>query len=352
MKICLLTRRFDLSGAGVGRVSGEILKRLQDTEHEIIPISTDGNSLASYLKYSAIDIKRELPMDCNVYHALTPIESLWLPKNKAIVTFHDLFPIAYPDRQGAGIGADKVKQVIASRYFEMCSRVAARCKIITCNSIETKQDMVKYLKIPGDRIIVMKWGIRNNLEPKQKQDNIFRIGYLGQLDRRKRVHLLIEAFMQNKLESELVIGGIGNEERALKQLAEGDSRIKFLGFIDNGELVDFYNSLDLFVFPTAVEGLGFPILEAMACKVPVVVLKDAAIPEIVKSRCAIIPTEALSRFLADAIAYRDNLTWLLSQAGGFGWLLDSNCHFAKEFDWDKTVEGYLSLYKEIAEQNK
>ena len=70
MKICLLTRRFDLSGAGVGRVSGEILKRLQDTEHEIIPISTDGNSLASYLKYSAIDIKRELPMDCNVYHAL------------------------------------------------------------------------------------------------------------------------------------------------------------------------------------------------------------------------------------------------------------------------------------------
>ena len=41
---------------------------------------------------------------------------------------------------------------------------------------------------------------------------------------------------------------------------------------------DFYNSLDLFVFPTSIEGYGMPIVEAMACGKPVITLEDAEIP--------------------------------------------------------------------------
>lgn len=332
MRICLLTRHFGPSGAGIGRVSWEIWQGLQDKNHEIVGVSTSEKSLASYLIYSLVSIRPQIPEDYDVYHALTPIESLWIPKSKAVVTFHDLFPLMHKGRQGAGIGGNKVKQAIASRYFGYCAKAATRCRIIACNSEQTRQDIVQYLRVSSDRVRVVKLGIPDNLEPQSKPDSVFRIGYLGQLDRRKRVHLLVDAFKRSSLNAELVVGGTGPERQALERLAGGDPRVKFLGFVPEVELADFYNSLDVFVFPTAVEGYGLPIIEAMACMKPVIVLGDAVIPEEVKSRC--IVTGDLPR--------------LLDKLDGIGLLpSEGNYAFAKEHSWSGTVSEYIKLYEEV-----
>ncbi|WP_225370026.1 glycosyltransferase [Methanobrevibacter arboriphilus] len=58
----------------------------------------------------------------------------------------------------------------------------------------------------------------------------------------------------------------------------------FLGFISDEDMVDFYNSLDVFVFPTIMEGYGMPIVEAMACGKPVITLEDAYIPHDIKKK--------------------------------------------------------------------
>ena len=63
-----------------------------------------------------------------------------------------------------------------------------------------------------------------------------------------------------------------------KKLAANDERIEFLGFVPDEEINDFYNSLDLFVFPTSLEGYGMPIVEAMGAGKPVITLDDAIIP--------------------------------------------------------------------------
>jgi len=84
----------------------------------------------------------------------------------------------------------------------------------------------------------------------------------------------------------LVIGGRGFLENRLKKLVaslEIQDYVMFAGFIPDPKLSLFYQAVDLFVLPTlALEGFGFPPLEAMACGTPALVTPIGASPEIMK----------------------------------------------------------------------
>jgi len=357
MKICLITRSFSLKGGGIGRVGAEIRNKLLERGHEVHTISTNREGLVSYFKYTLLEIPFKLPRGMDIYHAITPMESIWIPKEKGVsiildiiaithpgryggrlrgtVTIHDLFPLTNPNQLGAGIGYSKIKTLIGSTYFKFACKQAIKCKYIVTVSEHVKREVVKYLGADPNKIKVIRSGINANLEPLPKQDGGFRVGYIGQLDRRKRVHLLIDAFKRSYL-NELVLGGKGLDEDLLKKQAEGDKRIKFLGFVPDEKLCDFYNSLDVFIFPTAIEGYGLPPVEAMACKKPVVVLSDSIIPQEVKGRCVIV----------------DKLDYALGDRGYLERLCkdvdyDSNYTFAKSHSWDKCIDQYLELYRKV-----
>lgn len=335
MRICLATRYLNFKNAGLGRVGMEILKGLVQRKHSVRTVHTNGNSLYSYFFYTSCQIPFKLPKDADVYHAITPMEGMWLPKGKSIVTFHDLMIITNPDKLGSGIGYSKWKNLIGRTYNQFAVNVSKNCAKITAVSQQTKDDLIEYLRIPEEKITVIRSGIRPDLVPLGKKDKVFRVGYLGQLDRRKRVHLLIEAFKRSGLD-ELVIGGIGLDEPLLRKLADGDKRIKFLGLLPDNRLSDFYNSLNVFVFPTWLEGYGLPIVEAMACKKPVIVLGDAGIPWDVKKRCAVVG--GLKHVLGNQ-KYLEGLCKYLDIEGNYQW--------AKEHDWGKAVDQYIALYQEI-----
>jgi len=362
MKICLLTRSFSLKGGGIGRVSAEIRDGLRRQGHEVHTISTSREGLVSYFKYTLLDIPFRIPSGMDIYHAVTPMESIWIPKDKGIsiildiialthpgkyggrwgfgngkgiVTFHDLFTMTHPKYLGAGLGYSKLKSFIGQTYFGFACKQAIKCKYIVTVSEHVKQEVIRHFGVDSEKIRVIKSGIREDLEPKPKQDTVFRLGYLGQLDRRKRIDLLIEAFRKSKLD-ELVIGGVGLDEPLLKKQAEGDSRIKFLGLVPDDKLVDFYNSLDVFVFPTAIEGYGLPPVEAMACGKPTIVLHDAVIPWEVKSRCIIV--KDLEMTLGNK-GYVERLCKSVNY--------DSNYNFAKEHNWNRCIDEYVELYEEV-----
>ncbi|KKK85133.1 hypothetical protein LCGC14_2776380, partial [marine sediment metagenome] len=273
------------------------------------------------------------------------------------------------DKLGSGIGYSKWKNIAGRTYNRFMINISKKCKGVTAVSEQTKKDLTTYLDIPEEKIKVIRSGIRLDLIPMKKKDKTFRVGYLGALDRRKRVGLLIGAFKASEL-GELAIGGSGLDESILKGLAEGDKRIKFLGRHDNetqlliagtgvdeqklralaqgddritfegripdDKLVDFYNSLDVFIFPTWVEGYGLPIVEAMACKKPVIVLFDASIPWDIKKRCVIVDR------LDYVLANQTYLTRLCKSVN-----IEDNYRWAKEHDWDKTVDEYIKIYEEI-----
>lgn len=336
MKICLLTRRFALDSGGIGRVGTEIRDGLGRLGHEVHTVSTDKEDLVSYFKHTFLDIKRKIPKGMDIYHAITPMESIYLPKEKSVSTILDIIPITNPDKHGARMGSSKLKYTIGKICFNFGCKQAAKCSKIVCISEHVIGEFIKHYGVEEDKIGVIRLGIREDLEPKDEKHGKFRIGYLGQLDRRKRVDLLVKAFKESDIAGELVLGGKGTNEEEIKQLASYDNRIKFLSFVPDNELADFYNSLDVLVFPTMIEGYGLPPVEAMACKVPTVVLSDAIIPWEVKSRCIIVED------LDIVFGNMDYLKGLIRHID-----YDSNYKWAKEHSWDRCVEEYIKLYEEV-----
>lgn len=334
-----------MRNAGIGRVSMEVLNRLEARGHEVTKFCDESEGHASYLKYTLFDIPRRLPKGQDVYCALTPMEGAFLPRDKSVTLFLDLIPILYPEKAGAGLNRNSVYRYFGCQYFKFMASRASRNSRLVCISEQTKDDVVKCFGVKPEKIKVLYPGINQSLEPKPKRDRAFRIGYLGQLDKRKRVDLLINAFKESEIKGELVIAGAGVDEHKLILLAESDRRIKFPGFIPDDELCDFYNSLDLFVFPTACEGLGLPPIEAMACKKPVLILSDAIMPKEIKDMAYTCFQDNFTEMLSNLYFSYLNTGWQGKYApqkvAKANW-------FSKYFTWDRFMKGFESVLEEVA----
>lgn len=104
--------------------------------------------------------------------------------------------------------------------------------------------------------------------------------YVGRLEKEKQVDLIIKAFTHTT--AKLIIAGGGREEAALKQLAEQQKNIVFLGMINHASLPEIMNCADALVLFSKHEGLPTVILEAMACGIPVVTNGVGDIPAVVQ----------------------------------------------------------------------
>jgi len=327
----------DKGEGGVGRVSRGLYENLQKHRLKIKKIELGARSPYKYFFKTFISMPFLIPHRYNgVYHAITPMEGMWLPKDKSIVTFLDLFTITDPDKLGAGFGYHKRRSTFARKCFKEATRKSSKAKRIACISDETRQSLLEFTGVDEKKVSLIRLGINKDLRPLNRKHDTLRIGYLGQMDRRKRTNLLVTSFMDSKIDAELWMGGNGWDERALRVHAKDDKRVKFFGYIPDSGMNDFYNSLDVFVFPSWVEGYGLPCVEAMACGKPVVVLTDSKIPMEVKSRCA--QTMSLTHIFGNP-AYLDRITRSVR--------VKDNIEFARKHSWEKCAENYIKLYEEV-----
>ncbi|UUZ90816.1 glycosyltransferase family 4 protein [Paenibacillus sp. P25] len=98
---------------------------------------------------------------------------------------------------------------------------------------------------------------------------------VGRLDGPKRVSLIIEAMKHVNSDVELLIAGSGPEESNLRNVASGDRRIKFIGYINNQKLVDLYKDALAVIYVPYDEDYGLVTIEAMHCGKPVITCKDS-----------------------------------------------------------------------------
>ena len=107
---------------------------------------------------------------------------------------------------------------------------------------------------------------------------------VSRLDGPKRIALLIEAMRYVKTNIPLLIAGTGPDEDRIKALAAGDTRINFLGFVNDHEVVDYYANALAVPFLPYDEDYGLITIEAMMSGKPVLTLTDAGGPnEFVKN---------------------------------------------------------------------
>lgn len=110
------------------------------------------------------------------------------------------------------------------------------------------------------------------------------VGYISRIEKNKGYDVFLKAIKNLEKEGKIgnkkfLIIGTGSEEDKMYKLIKELDILKYLeirNMVSQDELVDIYNSLDLFIFPTyrESESLGLVGLEAMACETFLIASKN------------------------------------------------------------------------------
>ncbi len=178
--------------------------------------------------------------------------------------------------------------------------------------------------------------------------------FLGNTDPKKNTKGVLKAFSDfNKIypnQYRLVMLDYDEEElqRLLAEIGDLDIRelIHLTGYVPNTDLPAIINQAAIFLYPSLRESFGIPILEGMACGVPVITSNTSSMPEVAGEGTAIMVnptkpleiTEAMRRLVEDKM-----LAQLLSEKG---------IERAKDFSWDAMAKKVLKLYGEVYQELK
>ena len=169
--------------------------------------------------------------------------------------------------------------------------------------------------IPEEKIVHVYPGVDTEVfqpRPQPKQDDVFRVLFVGKLVSWKGCYTLLyaaKALLNDIPKLELMFVGQGAQRQGLEQAAELlgiKDRVKFTGFLKYDALPDIYAQSDAFVLPALpainlAEQFGFVVAEAMACGLPAVVSRVGGLPEVVGGREELIFTPGDFQELADKL---------------------------------------------------
>lgn len=224
---------------------------------------------------------------------------LWQPAPTA-VTVHDLIPLLLPAYRGGWLG---------SLYTRLVRVSTRRCAAVLTVSEAGRRDIVTRLKLPAEQVFAIHHGPNEMTLPTEgpagsagqsrqagssgngRDDAIGKkyglperyFLYLGGFDVRKNVQGIVRAYrryleMGGDAGVQLVIAGtlprrdtdfFPDPQRLAVQL-EIAGQVKFTGWVDEADKAALYAGATAFLFPSAYEGFGMMVLEAMAAGTPVI----------------------------------------------------------------------------------
>ena len=198
------------------------------------------------------------------FHAEGPAFMCWFPKlfgKKIYTTVHGL------DHKRAKWGR------FASWYIKTGEKNAVRFSDEIIVLSKGVQDY--FMQTYGRKTVFIPNGVNRPeiYAPKQIKENYGLekddyILYLGRLVPEKGEHYLIEAFKNCKTDKKLVIAGGSESNRdyynQLLELADGDKRIVFTGYVYGQEVQELYSNSYIFALPSNLEGMANALLEAMS----------------------------------------------------------------------------------------
>jgi glycosyltransferase involved in cell wall biosynthesis len=184
-------------------------------------------------------------------------------------------------------------------------------------------------------------------------DFILYVGGLSLYDPRKRIDLLLEAFSlltrSRKTPLSLVLAGkMGPYGEELKKEVDQrglTSRVCFTGYISPQNLPPLYNAARIFAFPSAYEGFGLPLVEAMACGTPTVAFRNSSITEVVGNGGILLDKE-------DPVALKEAISTILSSDEFARGLTQRALSQAQKFSWTKTAVQTLAVYRQVVEEGE
>ncbi len=266
-----------------------------------------------------------------------------------LLTVHDLSFVHYPE---------VYPQALVNYLNQVVPWSVGRATHILADSAATKADLTAVWNTPPEKITVLYSGVGAAFERVEDEGRItavrqqYHLGdapYLlsvGTVQPRKNYQMLIQAFapLAAQWPHHLVIaGGKGwlYDEMIAEVTRQGlDGRVHFTGFVADADLPALYSGADLFVMPSVYEGFGIPLLEAMACGVPVLASNVSSLPEVGGETAVLLPphdptawTTAMQRLLNDPLLQKE------MTAAGY--------EQVQKFSWQQAAAQLLTLYHDL-----
>jgi len=273
-------------------------------------------------------------------------------KVPTVVTVHDLKYIYHHEFLSK---RSKLKSFYAKQSLKYAIRNANKIIAVSQN---TKDDILRfYDAIKPEKINVIHHGINKNSHSvsAKKVSWTLRNDYIlfvGTRRPHKNLEGLIKALavLKSKYHSNihLVIAGKSysdyTEPENLAATLGLQDRIHFLDFVPDEEIAALYHSAKAVVLPSFYEGFGFPVLEAMLYKKPVIASNVTSLPEVVGDAGLLVePSD--SNDIADKIfriINSPNLQQELSKKAE---------QHVKKFSWDRVAKLTLNAYQEAYSTN-
>lgn len=253
-----------------------------------------------------------------------------------VVTIHDLgylhWPEAHPARQ--------------RRMLDLSTRWSAKtARHIIVPSQQTAKDLIKFYNTPESKITVVPHGIDPAMSDQpDQQDATLRERYglqrpfvlaVGTIQPRKNLGVLARAMASviKDHDADLVVAGrkgwMSDQVEAELHAAGLGGRLRILDYVPAEDLPALYRAAGIFVQPSKFEGFGMPVLEAMACGVPVIAAHGSSLDE--------VGGTASLRFLHDDIpTLAELISSLLLSHARRDKLIRAGLAHARNFTWEHT----------------
>jgi glycosyltransferase involved in cell wall biosynthesis len=281
--------------------------------------------------------------EAQVFHATEHL----LPRLKhirSIFTLHDLIFQFDPDSH---------KPLNIAFLKTMMPRFLKAAAAIIAVSECTKRDAIRLYGLPAEKIHVIYEGVDPKFTPVTDPARLAQVCtnyqlpdsfllHLGTIEPRKNLPLLLE--VAKELNVPLVVAGkLGwLTDPILAKVKElgVEERVHFTGFIDDADLPALISAASLVALPSKYEGFGLPVLEAMACGVPVVASNTSSLPEVGGQA-------ALYARPGDLRSWIHLIDRTLSDDELRAEMIDRGLRQAAKFRWADTARQTFELYRAV-----
>jgi len=267
-----------------------------------------------------------------------------------VITVHDLSVFSFPETH-------PVERI---RHFErdFAASLKRAAHVIT-DSHAIRTEFMARFGWPGDKVTTVPLGVSAAYAPQGEsacravlaRHGLAHEGYalcVSTMEPRKNVARLLDAWLtlpnMVRQRFKLVLaGGTGWLSEALHariREAEAQGWVRYLGFVPEADLPALYAAARLFVYPSAYEGFGLPVAEAMASGVPVVSSNRSCLPEVTAGAAALVdPDDIGSLALAINRGLEDEVWHAQAVQQGLA--------VAASYTWDQCVEETCAVYRRV-----
>lgn len=339
---------------GIGMYTRELidaLKTIQKRDPKQIKVDVVDFSKTNLTSYDIIQYSKFHP-----FFVTLPLDLL-MPKfrrPKTVVLIHDLIQLIYPKAYPPGIRG-KLK-------FAIQKMLVRRVDGILTISETSKKDIVRFLGIPSEKVfntqgggrsfykVVNDGGVLNKVASKYNLPRKFAL-YVGDVNYNKNLMTLADACKKVKIT--LVIAGKHAVSRdidfdhpenqpikAFLEKYQDDPMVMRLGFVPDEDMIAIYNLATVYIQPSFYEGFGMPVLEAMACGVPVIVAKTQALVELAGDA-------ALVSDPYDIADFADKIIRIVNNSSEKVRLVRKGFERVKEFTWAECANKTYEFYRQI-----